>query len=503
MRRRPASRLRRRPALVALLTSRPWQRAPLLAAGQPSAAFAVLVATAILGATSASGPLFQSSAGTAAVGRALGAECPEQGTPGVTTVDPDATTAISVNAPPAQAPAEDRAVREAFVRRGLPEPVRVMMVAPQAFERPLTIGMTGPAIPVSFFAHPDALENVTVLQRSGRTRGLWLPDVLAADLGIRAGDTVAVSSTRLAGDTTVTDRRSVPVAGIYRDLVGRTLGGVVPRFWCSWSGLIVPPLESDYYPFVITDDRTLLGLAGARVVAKSWYAAVDPTRLTVPEADELVARATGLAPELSVRAGSYGSYHPTGRLDHLVAQARETRAGLGGSIGPAWLAATLVGILLVGAAGGFWAERRTVEVRLLTARGVGPVGVGSKAALELLVPAVVGGAAGWLGGLALVGWLGPAREIEPGAAIGALRAVLLAVGAGMVLLAASAALRQRFAAERSVGLRRSRWGYVPWELACWPRPAGRTCGWTRTAGSGSSGRSWSWTRSSCCSRCYS
>ena len=60
-----------------------------------------------------------------------------------------------------------------------------------------------------------------------------------------------------------------------------------------------------------------------------------------------------------------------------------TRDGLRGPVLPIALGGSILALLLVGAAGSYWADRRSREVRLLSSRGVGPGALALKAVLEL------------------------------------------------------------------------------------------------------------------------
>ena len=161
---------------------------------------------------------------------------------------------------------------------------------------------------------------------------------------------------------------------------------------------------------------------------------------------------------------------------------------------PIALGGTLLALLLVGAAGSYWADRRYAEVRLLSARGVGPGPLAGKAVLELAGPAVVGTVLGWLLAGRLVTALGPSPDLDAGAPAQAALTAGVALVAGLALLGLVAGLRARNATERPAGARRSLLALVPCERcrsaprspATWRcGPAGRSC-WWRT-----------WPRSTC------
>ena len=102
-----------------------------------------------------------------------------------------------------------------------------------------------------------------------------------------------------------------------------------------------------------------------------------------------------------------------GQLPELTERAALIRDGLRGPVLPIALGGTLLALLLVGAAGSYWADRRYAEVRLLSARGVGPAPLAGKAVLELALPAVVGTVLGWALARRLVTALGPSPDLDP------------------------------------------------------------------------------------------
>ena len=146
---------------------------------------------------------------------------------------------------------------------------------------------------------------------------------------------------------------------------------------------------------------------------------------------------------------------------------------------PIALGGSILALLLVGAAGSYWADRRSREVRLLSSRGVGPGALALKAVLELALPAVVGTVLGWLAARWLVAALGPSPRLDRSAPWQAGLTALVALAAGLGLLALVAGLRSRAATERPVGSRRGWVALVPWELlllaaagGCWLRLRG-------------------------------
>lgn len=425
--RRRVPGVRRRPGPLHLLLSRPWVRAPLAALGQPGASAAVLVATAVLGIAAATAPLFLSAVATGALHRAV-ATCPESYRPVVTNQADKDDEAILL--PPVAAPAaryaavEDTQVRQALDRRGVPVAGRVLVLSTLPDGASLTVEGRGRAEAVTLFAGPHALADVTVLSGRPGSAGLWLPDKLAARLGLTAGDRTSVRGV------------SAPVAGVHRGLDNPGFEGNLPLAWCRWAALALPPAADGpvVRPLVLADGRTLLTLARNDRPWATWFAAVDPATARAGDAAAAARAIRGAGPELFSSGDLIGPYQEQDGLGAVSARAAQVRAALGDATGPAALAAVLVALLLVAAAGGYWAERRAGEVRLLAARGIGPLGLGGKAVLEMLGPALAGAILGWAATLAVAPRLGPSSLLDDGAGTGALRTVAVALLAGLVAL---------------------------------------------------------------------
>jgi putative ABC transport system permease protein len=455
MARRRVPGVRRRPGPAHLLLSRPWVRAPLAAFGQPGASAAVLVATAVLGIAAATAPLFLSEAASGALHRAV-ATCPDSYVPGVTnqSADSDDPTEGVLPEPAASyAVTEDGAVRQALAAHRVPFGERTLVLPARRSDGFVTVGAG--ELSVTAFASPSALSKVTVLRGHPGDRGLWLPDKLATRLGLDAGDTVTARG------------KPEPVAGVYRDLNDPSYRGSLPVAWCRWAGLIVPPVGDSgppVRPLVLTDDRTLLALAQNDRPWATWSAAIDPATVRAADAAAVAAAVPGAGPDVFQTVGLVGAYVDVDTLAGAAARAVQVRGALAAATRPAAYAAVLVALGLVAAAGGYWAERRAGEVRLLAARGVGPPGLAGKAVLEMIGPAVAGALLGWAATLAAAPHLGPSRLLDDGAGTRALLTVAVALVAGLLALGAVAGVRGRSTGERPIGLGRSRWGLVPWEL---------------------------------------
>ncbi|SCX39010.1 putative ABC transport system permease protein [Klenkia marina] len=447
----------------------PWTRAPLLGLRQPAAVLAVLVTTAILACAVASAPLFLSSARSAALQEQLGPQCAEAARPAVTAgiPAPVGDRAAALAAAPAQAwTTLGRASRTVLVVDGA-----LGGGGNRQFGVPVA-GADGFDLsqPARLLWKPGMVDHLDVRAQVPGA-GVWLPASYAQAAGVTAGGTIAV--------------RGVPVqvSGVYTDLFDTDPGA----FWCDQEDLFTNAASTNTPPpalLLATDESTLVGLAERAQGSLRATAAVpvDGSRLTASRAAELAdltqraladVAATDLLPP-------DGQLYADQRLSDATARAQVLADGLRGPVVPVAAAGGLLALVLVAAAGSFWADRRAAEVRLLAARGVGPVPLAGKAALELGLPALAGAALGWAASRGLTGVLGPAPEVDPSATSAALVAGVGAFIVGLGAAAVVAGLRARGTAERPLGTG-PRWpARVPWEVAvllaaglCWVLLRGR------------------------------
>jgi len=349
---------------VGVLRSEPWRRAPRLLLRHPAVLAAIAGTCALLAIAAASGPLFLSSAGAAALQRRVAEQCPEADRPAVRSAAGDGP-----------------AVTAAVTAAGLPAPYQVVV---DGISAPFGVNTTPTEL--TLYGRADAFEHVRKVTGGGQ--GLWVSDLDAQRFRVKPGDRLAVGSL------------SVPIAGLYEDLAGPGLGRELPPYWCSWTTSIVPSLENRPPPFLLADSPTMdrivaayeAGDSGqfARGIESAWYAPVDTARLTLTEADTVLAGQDRLA-----AGAAGGGYEVRSGLAVDLVAARATRDGITGAITPVALAGVLVAVLLVGAAASFWVDQRRAELRLLGARGIGPAALAGKAVLELGLPALAGAAAGW------------------------------------------------------------------------------------------------------------
>jgi putative ABC transport system permease protein len=455
----------------------PWTRAPFLAFGEPAVILAVLAATAILACASASAALFLSSAATESLHRTALANCPDSSYPALkygplTAIAPARIEQVGLDGrfQPLNAPnvpdlaGLDRKAVAAAAGAGLPTPYHVAVA-----DRSIPTSLADRAGRALLFYSPAATANITPLSH-GPARGVWLPATEATHLGARAGQAITIG---FNGAPTI----RVPVAGIYQDLSRAP----TTAYWCSYGQLFQNPASVDPPPpplMIVTDPTTFAQVQNATGLAAlhTWASPIDAGALTLSAARDLNARSVDAYHRLGVPVPpDYASANAAeGQLPTYTNTTELIRKGLYGPVVPIALGGSILALLLVGAAGSYWADRRYREVRLLSSRGVGPLALAVKALLELAAPAIVGTLLGWLLARWLVHQLGPNPRVDPAAPWQALGTAAVALVAGLALLAVIAGLRSLAATERPVGARRSWLGLVPWEVlllaaagGCW------------------------------------
>lgn len=437
-----------------VLLATPWLRAPLLPRRSPAVLAAVLGAGLVLGAAAAATPVFLSSAGNAMQARQLGERCEWL-------VRTDFRVALGATGPGvAGVEGLDRAVRRAGAAVPHLDPPVLTMVA----EAPATIGpaarpdLTGAG---RLVYREGAFDNVELLA-GDRTPGVWVSDAVSGRLGLEPGSRLRI----LSGGGTATAR----VSGVYRDLKSGATLTSSPRsaFWCSQARRIYQPgpLSDAVPPPLVLADRatfqTLGGQLGFDNAEISWDFALRPG--TLAESEATVAALPGY--ERALEADLHIDRVTTSDLPFVTRRSASVVTALRAAVAPVAVAGTLVALLLVVAAGSYWADRRRLEVRLLAAKGVGPAAIGAKAVLELAAPALIGGVAGWGAAAGLVRLLGPSPLLDPAGIRRGLWLALAAVVLGVVLLGVLAAIRARSAADAAPAAVRAHGRRpVPWELA--------------------------------------
>jgi putative ABC transport system permease protein len=410
-------------------------------------------ACAVLAASVAAVPLFLSSVGSEAVALQVADRCPR-----------DTGASRFFGASPFQ------------VAEPAPDPFAVLHDRLQPSSRWVRIDdfvLSSAADPTlntqaTLLTRDDVLDHVEILEGGGGP-GVWITDRASAETGLGPGGLATIG------------RAEVPVAGVYRDLAGTE----VDEYWCSHADalLLQGPDRIPPPPVILADAETFGSLQGDLLIVRAFGAYEAPLRdgLTVAGADELVDElgcagehaaeldwcgiggAVEVGPFATDDTAEFVSGFFESRLPFVADRARAIQTSVGGGVWPVAGFAGMAGVGLVAAAASLWFERRRKDVTLLTVRGVGPAGLGVKAVLELVIPLVVGAAAGVGLAWAAVAWLGPSDQIERAAlgqaALGGALAALLAAATVATVVA------WRVRAHHEGRPRRIRAGLVPWELA--------------------------------------
>ena len=293
--------------------------------------------------------------------------------------------------------------------------------------------------------------------------GLLVPQVLAAQLDVRPGDTVEAAR----GERTT----SVEVAGVYRGLDPAT----APAPVVDLAELAAPTPGREQRPmdlvFDVGDDPFARLAELDTTVAATWQ---------LPAPGELERRKDARALEQRLRTVGAAAEDPRselgGRLDtvargsataevglaEIVLAADRTVGALEGPVRAVGLAGQAVALAVVAVAAGFVARRDVSVLRLAAVRGRGPVGLGA-AAISRAVPGlalgVVAGTALAVGGVALLGPVAMPAEVVRGMVVaGAVSLLPAAVAvAGVTAVVAASTVRSGRRRRRSL----TRW---PWEL---------------------------------------
>ena len=312
---------------------------------------------------------------------------------------------------------------------------------------------------------PNEIETYGSCRAEGVERpvvnGVWVATSTAAQLDICPGDAVEIE---LEGRTAAAD-----VEGIYLDISAAFPGKFWAqlRFAAAGQETIPAYVMAGFNEFVRLQSR--LEDAGGY----GWQFPVEGGSLTLPAADQLRADIRGLRRSLRDPGDPLGAkFHAAGGSQSLmgdvVDRAERTLDATRGSVEFLSLGGLIIALLVMGAAGVYGVRRRRVEFTALVARGMSPVALGAKAALESLIPATVGTTAGWYLCIWIVRLVGPSDRIDASAALEAAARAGIALGVGLLLLSVVTG----WSAARAVGdhkivarpgLRRAL-ALVPWDV---------------------------------------
>jgi hypothetical protein len=427
------------------------RRAPSRMLRSGSIAAMILVAVALLAGLVSAGPLFASATGYAGLVRRL-ATIPPSDSPAHRPV-----VQVTVQNPMAASEPKVKALITAVPYLDPPTTTIIgnSAVAEGGVATPYVL-VGNVRLPATLYYRSDALAGLQVASGTPGAPGLWLPESTAEDLKVTAGSRVRVGKTyrwvapscgqpffKLQGKVKGTDTgTSLTVAGTYRTTPdGRTpLGPYFSRISRTLPGdpgrCLLPSV------LMIGDQPTINNAIAAVDEEPLWSASAelsalgrtpDHLRQAAAGAKNLRTQASDLSSAISMvlNQGADGAQVVTG-LPEIEQQAAadatvasQQGRGIGYAGGVLGLAAVIVGLRAL-------AARRRRETELLLGLGTPTSIVVAAGLLELLLPTVLGAAAGF--GLACLSFsqVGPHPGLDPAAVRSA--ALVAALVAGVTLL---------------------------------------------------------------------
>jgi hypothetical protein len=298
-------------------------------------------------------------------------------------------------------------------------------------------------VPGVLFSAQGATDHITLL-RGSEGDGVLLPSLLAHNIRADASDEVRLE---LSGRTV-----TVAVAGVYRDLSS------VPRssYWYPWNDEIYGThcVQKDCPPppaLVLTSASQMASLARRLGIGRAtftWEAPLRDENVTLSEAKSLAAFFARFRSRISPDGPYFGQFHccdygvPDAALYSAmpgIADGVDVRVSQIESPG-LLLRATgvLVALAVLVSAGVFLMAARPVEAGLLFARGTQPTRVALGLATEVLLPAGIACAAGFVLSVAAVRLVGPDGRIEASAMSTAVRTTVIAIPVAIVVLVSAA-----------------------------------------------------------------
>jgi putative ABC transport system permease protein len=422
----------------------PWRRAPKAALSSPLTLIVAGVISLLSCFLAGAAVLHASAAGGATVSYQGELTCPDMQGPVIT------QRRVSLS----DAAATIATVTRHASAHGLGRP----QVAMYTFDL-ANVEFNGEEYKTRFGYTGNALEHLEVLKTSGGS-GLSMGSRLAGQADVSLGTRGQYGALP-------------PITAIHTDLSAAT-----PRWWCSQRDMAVQQRIVDPAggAVVFATDRASFDhvVQALGPLPLEWLNITFPDvrASTVAEASELIERSTAMVDAVRADLREQG-------LDHLLNAgvpfersleiAQQARGNVLASILPLAAISVLVGCAGVGTVVALqWYQRRHAQVRLLAARGTGPLALGGLAVAELGLPVLLGGSAGATLAMVLLPAYGPPGAVESGTVWIALVAAAAVLVVSLALLATVVGVRAH--REFQVGRLRSghrRWRLLvvfPWEL---------------------------------------
>ncbi len=461
-----------------------WRTAPRVLLRYPALFAAALAGTALLTLAAAAYPLFLSATSSEIVAGAIERGNVTRYQAGLTYRFEHMPLEPVELVPGVRTPSVDAA--DAAVDRVAARSPILGAPLPEVVSEPLTLasaGRTGTQLG-RLFAAPDAPAHVERLA-GAEGDGVWVPELIAEDLGVGPGDVIRLAGASGGAGGTV----DVAVDGIYDDIY---FAWPSDGFWLEWQNdFRLRNVNSDIPPppqpiLADRDQAIAIALAlGQRTATFVWQAPIAPGAEPSLEDVQALRRYastlhtgdfadTALGRTLlccirrwAIPLGS-GQASMDSAISAVVDEAESRIATVQGPAEVLEIAAVAVALVVVAAAGASSMRARRTEAAWLFARGISPLHVAVGHVLSSLLPAVVGGAIGLaLAGVA-VRTIGPDGAIDRSAIWDAVTRTGVAVAGGIVLAAVVAA-RTYVRIVDPHGRRLARLAAaVPWELvAIW------------------------------------
>lgn len=277
------------------------------------------------------------------------------------------------------------------------------------------------------FARAGAIDALPVIDGEPGAEGAWISEWLAAETGMTIGDLIQPFGPVDEPDDDTDGgppAPAVPVVGIYADLWATELGpywddvpvGYLPRF--------LRVFQSPSRELIVVPESTLVGLGPIGRVDWSAPLVDSPTtyaelraldrayarfRSDLVRDDELVALHEDFALEPRSEP-SVSSQIPAAadRVDRLIAEIEPP-------IRAATIGGTIAGILLSTMGAVFLVRRERRQYRLLAADGDGVLRFAGRAVAQLVAPALLAIAVGYVAALGVVAALGPSGTVDTSA----------------------------------------------------------------------------------------
>jgi putative ABC transport system permease protein len=442
-----------------------WRKAPFVLVHHRSILFAVAAASLLSALASASAPFVTTAAASEALKNKL-----DELTSFATGVEIESTRQLFGTESAADLARQGAALRTAaaVLRPRLGHVGRPVFTARS--DLPVdVVSKGGAATTVQLITRTGALDHVRVL-RQVQGAGVWISDITAQAARVGLGDSLRIEGLESFGHP---NGRTLRVKGVYRALAHTP----VTDYWGSLFREIYPHcLDCGVPPsfLFLTQGALDSVIAGSHLpVARSVELPIDPSGLTLAGARGLDRKIVSL--RHSLRRSALGQR--LGCMSRFLSQKCAVVSSLSAAVilanrnaGAVTPTVTLlsdlgtgIALAVAAAAGLFLVRRRRAEAALAYARGERVAAFGARTALEILLPTIAGGAAGFALAYGLTDVFAPGSIASSTVWSAVAHAVVaIALGVCLLVLVASAAFLHLY----DTGSRSKPWArWLPWEAA--------------------------------------